>query len=293
MVGKTSSFTNRKHYRLALADTYLDLGQETKIMGILNLTPDSFSADGILNKDDYVSYAKREAERFIGQGADIIDIGGESARPGSKPISVQEELDRIIPTVKAVVSLNKAYVSVDTYKPLVARYALDCGATIINMIRGTRIDKAFLKTVSRYKALIVLMHMQGIPQTMQMNIRYDNVIFDIIEELKMSIDMCLDNGIDRERIIVDPGIGFGKTVEHNLQIIKGLRFFDSLMCPVLIGTSRKSFIGKVLDQSVDKRLLGGLATIGVSILNGVHIVRTHDVSQTKEFVTMMDSILNV
>jgi len=263
-------------------------------MGVINLTPDSFSGDGILkkNKQETLSSAVSFAKKLIKDGADILDIGGESTRPGSKPVAASDEINRIIPVIKKLASQTKTPISADTYKPLVARHALDAGAAIINNIMGSRPNKKLLKAVQQYKASIVLMHIRGTPRTMQNNIRYRNLINEIIEELRKSIEICLEIGIKSDKIIIDPGIGFAKTAEQNLEILNRLTEFRVLKRPVLVGTSRKSFIGKVLDKDARNRLAGTTATVSAAILRGAHIVRIHDVKHIKEAVRMTDAILN-
>ena len=296
---KTFSFLNqtkaRPHFILTAKNLKIPLGEQTKIMGIVNITPDSFSHDGLIKnrKTDYHDAAFRYAQKLIREGADIIDLGGESSRPGSNPVNAPEELKRIIPTLKRLTKTNRVPISVDTYKPLVAKNALEAGASIINNIRGTQIDKSLLKMICDYKAAIVLMHMRGTPQTMQKNITYKNLVREITKELKKSIEICLEIGIKSDRIIIDPGIGFGKTAEQNLEIINCLDVFQTLNQPILIGTSRKSFIGKILKQEVHERLMGTAATVCNSILHGAHIVRIHDVGKLKNLIRMSDAIRNM
>ena len=263
-------------------------------MGIVNITPDSFSHDGrLLNqKTDYTSSAVRLAQRMIRAGADIIDIGGESTRPGTKRISAPEELKRILAAVKILAKTARVPISVDTYKASVAQATLDAGASIINNIKGIESDRALLKMIAHYNAGIVLMHLRGTPRTMQKSIRYGNLIQEIIRELKNSIENCLEIGIKSDKIIIDPGIGFGKTAEHNLEILNRLTKFKILNLPILIGTSRKSFIGKILNKAPQQRLLGTVASTCAGVINGAHIVRVHDVAQTAEVVKVVDAIIN-
>jgi len=287
----------RRDFVVCCGNYKLSLGKRTVVMGIINCTPDSFSKDGCLspsyeNRDNFVHKAERRALKFIKEGADIIDIGGESSRPGASRITAREEAERVIPVIKSLVKKIRVPISVDTYKPLVAKKALDVGACIINNIMGTRLDDRLLSMVRDYGAAIILMHIRGTPSTMQKNISYNNLINDIICELKDSINRCLDIGIDPARIIIDPGIGFGKTVEDNLKIINRLEEFGKLKYPILIGPSRKSFIGKILDKQVNKRLAGTIASVCASVVRGVHIVRVHDVRAVKEAVTIMDEVLN-
>jgi len=285
--------TTRKQYVIQAGKYRLDLGCKTQIMGVVNITPDSFSRDGCLaDNSEGIRKAVRMAKQFVRDGADIIDIGGESSRPGAKRITVKEELDRVIPVLKALVQKFDVPISVDTYKPAVVKEALEAGASIINNIMGVDPDRRILKMVRNYKCAIALMHIQGTPRTMQKRVYYQNIISEIIDALRCSVKTCLDVGISRDQIIIDPGIGFGKTVEHNLEILNCLREFNILKQPILVGPSRKSFIGKVLNREVDQRLIGTVATVCASIINGVHIVRVHDVKQIKESAGMTDAIMN-
>lgn len=261
-------------------------------MGIVNCTPDSFSHDGCLGKGGAPA-AVRYAKKLIREGADIIDIGGESSRPGARQISAAEEIKRVVPVIQALAKTHSTIpISVDTYKTDVTKAALDAGAQIVNNIKGAQPDKKLLQVVRDYKAAVVLMHMKGTPQTMQKNPRYRQIIGEITANLRKSIEICLEIGIKSDRIIIDPGIGFGKTVAHNLNIINNLQDFHVLGCPLLIGTSRKSFIGKILDNDdVKDRLIGSIVTAGTCVLKGAHIIRAHDVKKTKEAVSVLDAIL--
>ena len=271
----------------------LDLGKNTKIMGIVNITPDSFSHDGcITHKKNPTENALTLAKKLIRNGADIIDIGGESSRPGSKRISPQEEIKRVVPAIQKLAKSIKTPISIDTYKPSVAKHALDAGASLVNNIKGTQIERSLLKMVAKYDAAIVLMHMRGTPRTMQKNVRYLDLMREILNSFQKSVEKCLEFGIKSDKIIIDPGIGFGKTVENNLEIIHHLGTLRALNQPILVGTSRKSFIGKTLKKDVGKRLMGSAACVCASILCGVHIVRVHDVKQMHDIVKMSDAILN-
>ena len=262
-------------------------------MGIVNITPDSFSQDGCITRHkDFTKQAVLLAQKLIRQGTDILDLGGESTRPGARKLSVNEEIKRIIPSITALAKKTKVPISVDTYKSAVAKHALDAGASIINNIKGTHAEKSLLKMVKRYNAGIVLMHISGNPRTMQESISYKNVVTEIIDSLRNSIEICLEIGIKSDKIIVDPGIGFGKTFENNLEILNRLDEFKKLKFPILIGTSRKSFIGSVLDKGVRGRIMGTAVTVCAGILNGAHIVRVHDVKEMKDVVKMTDAILN-
>ena len=275
-------------YDLCIRDTLLSLGRVTRIMGIINCTPDSFSGDGKID----VAACLYHARKLIREGADIIDIGGQSTRPGALSVSQQEELRRVIPVVDKLARKTKTPISVDTYKLKVASCALDAGATIVNNIRGTQTSLAFLRMVRDYKACIVLMHMRGIPSTMQSKAHYKNVVKEVIKELQISIEKCLGVGIKKDRIIVDPGIGFAKSVDHNLILINQLDQLNILNCPILLGTSRKSFIGQVLQRDVGGRLMGTAATVTAGVMQGAHIVRVHDVKAIKETLKVTDAILN-
>ena len=289
----SSNIPERKSFTVTASSYNLSLGQHTRIMGIINTTPDSFSQDGCLCKfQENRNTALSLARKHIKEGADIIDIGGESTRPGAKRISAKEEINRTVPTITSLAKTIKIPISIDTYKPPVAKAALDAGASIVNNIMGAKPDLNLLKMIKNYNAAIVLMHIQGTPRTMQKNIHYRDLTAEIIRSLQKSIEKCLEIGIKSDRIIIDPGIGFGKTVEHNLKILNRLGDFKKLRHPLLIGTSRKSFIGKVLNRDVRHRLIGTAATVCAGILKGAHIVRVHNVKAIKETVTMTDAIIN-
>jgi len=283
----------RPHFTILSSCHRIELGKKTKIRGIVNVTPDSFSDDGLLKRmgSDPAAHA-RQALKLIREGADIIDIGGESARSGSKPISYQEEIKRVIPVINILSKKTNTPISIDTYKPEVARLALESGASIVNTIMGAQPKTSLLKIVRQHNAAIILMHMRKTPQTMQRNIFYRYLIPEIINALNKSIQKCLETGIESDRILIDPGIGFAKTAEHNFEIIKHLTEFSILKKPILIGTSRKSFIGKVLCKDPRTRIFGTAATVSACVLNGAHIVRVHDVKQIRDVVDIADTILN-
>jgi len=247
-------------------------------MGILNVTPDSFSDGGRYLKP---ADALAQAEKMAEEGADIIDIGGESTRPFAQPVSVEEEIKRVIPVIRMVRKKIKIPISIDTYKSEVARAALEEGADIINDISALRMDSRMGALVASRKVPVVLMHMQGTPRDMQKNPRYRNVISDIRDFLRERIERAREYGIKEERIIIDPGIGFGKTVRHNLQIIRNLKEFKKLGRPLLVGPSRKSFIGKILNLEVRDRLEGTAAAVALCVWNGADIIRVHDVREMK------------
>jgi dihydropteroate synthase len=257
-------------------------------MGILNVTPDSFSDGGRFFK---LEEAISQGMRLAGEGADIIDIGGESTRPGSEPVSLEEELRRVIPVIQELAKRIDTPISIDTYKSRVAKEALDSGASMVNDISALRFDPEMIKILAEYKAPVVLMHIKGTPKNMQDNPQYQNVVEEIKTHLEDSIKMAKEAGIDENKIIVDPGIGFGKTLEDNLKILKNLKEFASMGRPILIGVSRKSFIGKIFDLPAEQRLEGSLVALAVSITSGANILRVHDVKESKRVARLVDSIL--
>ncbi|MFY9235112.1 MAG: dihydropteroate synthase [Fimbriimonadaceae bacterium] len=261
------------------------------LMGILNVTPDSFSDGGFhLAPEEAI----RAAERMMEEGADLIDVGGESTRPGAAEVPVEEELSRVLPVVREL-RRKRIPVSIDTRKPEVAKAALDLGAKVVNDVFGFR-DPAMIAACSPYDCSICIMHMQGTPETMQAAPRYQNVVEDIRELLLEQVGRCIQGGINRKRIWIDPGIGFGKTVEHNLQILKGLGLMTGTDLPVLVGVSRKSFIGRILGAQdtplrVDDRLEGTLAAQVLAQAAGARIIRTHDVKASRRAIEMAAAIL--
>ncbi|MCR4424755.1 MAG: dihydropteroate synthase [Firmicutes bacterium] len=263
-------------------------GQRTYIMGVLNVTPDSFS-DGGRYQDPAV--AVRHALSMLENGADIIDVGGESSRPGAESVSSEEEFARVAPAVEALTSETHAVVSVDTYKAEVARRCLDLGAHMINDITALAGEGDMASVISRYGVPVVLMHMKGRPRDMQINPHYDSVVHEIHEFLDQRIKYAQEQGIPPCNIIIDPGIGFGKTPEHNLEILARLAEFRSLGRPILVGTSRKSTIGKVLGLPVSERLFGTAATVACAIASGADIVRVHDVREMARVARMTDAIV--
>ncbi len=265
----------------------LDLGSRTHIMGILNVTPDSFS-DGGQFLD--IRQATERARQMVEEGADIIDIGGESTRPGSLEITADEELARIMPVLEKIVPGLGVPVSVDTCKGTVARAALEAGAHLINDTSGLTHDPEMASVACRYGAPLVLMHMKGRPRDMQDNPVYHDLISEIYASLGKSVDTARQAGIGKEHLIIDPGIGFGKTAQHNLEILRRLPEFASLGYPMLLGVSRKYFIGKTLDLPVADRLEGSLAAAAVAILHGAHILRVHDVQASVRVARMVDAI---
>lgn len=283
----------KDNFILSLRGSSLNLDHQTRIMGIINLTPDSFSGDGLYNSKlgSCLNLALIKAKNMVSEGADIIDLGGQSTRPGAKNISAKVELARTLPVVKLLAKKINKPISIDTTRPLVAQACLDSGAQIINDVSGLR-DKRMIKVAARYKAAVVIMHMRGVPLNMQKTIAYHSLIDDIALYLKNAIDRAQAGGIKPDKIIVDPGIGFGKKPEHNLEIIKRLAEFRILGKPILIGTSRKSFIGKVLNADVDNRSIGTLATCVIAAQNGASIIRVHDVKEANQALRMTDAVKN-
>ena len=265
----------------------LTLGVHTHVMGILNVTPDSFS-DGGCYLD--VEQAVTHAELMVAEGATLIDIGGESSRPGASPVSINEELARILPVIRAIAGTVDVFLSVDTYKAEVARRALEAGAHLINDITALRGDATMAAVVSEMEAGLILMHMKGTPRTMQHAPEYHDVIREICDSLQKSIEIAESQGITSDRIIIDPGIGFGKTTEHNLDILKRLSEFRRLHKPLLIGTSRKSFIGNILNLPVTERVEGTTATVCWAIAHGADIVRVHDVKANVRAAQITDAL---
>jgi len=258
------------------------------LMGILNVTPDSFSDGGKFNTIDA---AVARALQMVEDGADIIDIGGESTRPGAEPISLDEELNRTIPVIRKLVTQLSVPISIDTTKSEVARQALDAGAEIVNDISGLTFDRDMLEVCRKADAGICVMHIQGTPQTMQQNPQYGNVVNEVIEFLQQQVDRCLLAGIPAERMCVDPGIGFGKTADHNLELLSAVpRIQQALQRPVLIGHSRKRFLSKILGRTVEEQSAG---SIGVSIALaelGTDILRIHDVCAVRDALVAWDTV---
>lgn len=259
-------------------------------MGVLNITPDSFSDGGYFLEPNDAYQRALQMER---EGADIIDIGGESTRPGSLGVSAEEELKRVIPVLKKLKRRLKIPLSVDTAKAQVAEAALEEGASIINDVSGLRGDERIASLCASYSAGLVIMHMKGTPRTMQRHPAYKNLLEEIRLYLEKGIRIAEAHGVNKESIIIDPGIGFGKTLKHNLKLIKGLSFFKRLGFAVLIGLSRKSFIGKILELEVKKRLIPTVCANAIAIYNGADIIRVHDVREAVMTARMVDAISNV
>jgi dihydropteroate synthase len=282
----TFSFMPAREWRLARRS--LPYGARTLVMGVLNVTPDSFSDGGkFLSLDGAVSHARKMME----EGADIVDVGGESTRPGSEFVSEEEELRRVIPVIEILVKENSVPISIDTTKSNVARAALDAGAEIVNDISGLRFDPSIADEVAKSRAGLVLMHSRGTPKTMQQLPPVVDILSDVIDGLKQSVLIAGEHGVTRESIAIDPGIGFGKTVAQNVELIARLRDLAGAFTdlPILIGPSRKSFIGKLLGGApADQRLYGTIAAVVAAVLNGAHIVRVHDVKEAVDAVRVAE-----
>ena len=265
----------------------IDMNSRTAIMGVLNVTPDSFSDGG-----DYLDPARAVGRgiELAEEGADVIDIGGESTRPGSEPVSDEEELERVLPVIQGLRRVVHIPLSVDTTKALVAGRALDEGVDIINDISALRFDRAMASLVAREKVPVVLMHMQGMPRTMQSQPNYRNVVMEVVDFLRGQIDFAKSEGVDPVNIIIDPGIGFGKNLDHNLELLRSLTSLSSLRQPLLVGPSRKTFIGKVLQLGPEDRLEGSIAAAVAAAMGGANMVRVHDVKATFRALRVADKI---
>jgi dihydropteroate synthase len=277
-------------------------GKKTVVMGIINATPDSFSGDGVMVADDVIVHAVHLAHQFVADGADILDIGGQSTRPGSKPIDADEELQRVIPVIKAVKAATAVPISVDTFWSKVAAEAIKAGAEIVNDVWALRMDPDMAHVVADAGCPIVLMHnrskAKNIAQEKRLGSRYlgaeyDDLIADIKRELMESVSIALDAGVEPSKIILDPGVGFGKSIRQNMRIVNELDQFKSLGFPILLGTSRKSFIGYPLDLPPEDRMEGTAVTVALGIDRGADIVRVHDVKSMVRVARMTDAIVRV
>ncbi len=287
----------RKTYHISWSDYTLELGRRTCIMGVVNVTPDSFSDGGKFY--DYRT-AVAQGEKLAAEGAAIIDIGGESTRPFSDPVPAEEEIRRVVPVIEKLAQRISVPISIDTNKSAVARRALEAGASIINDVAALRFDPAIAALAAEFETPLILMHMLGEPKSMQVLPRYGNLFGEISKFLEDAVKRAEDHGVSRSKIIVDPGIGFGKTATHNLLLIKHLQAFTPLGLPILIGASRKAFIRKILKGANDKDIrpdlpiveTGTQAVVAAAILNGAHIVRVHDVGNTVATVKIVDALMN-
>jgi len=288
----------RNTYELAWGNYHLKLGEQTCIMGVVNVTPDSFSDGG---KFLAAEAAVAQGEKLAAEGADIIDIGGESTRPFSDPVPIENEIQRVVPVIEKLAERLSIPISIDTTKSEVARQAIKAGASIINDISSLRFDPTLAGVAAEFDTPIILMHMLGNPKTMQISPVYKDLIAEIRAFLADAIRRAELSGVPKTRIIVDPGIGFGKTIEHNLLLIRRLKDFQCLDAPILVGTSRKAFIRKILkddraaDIAPDLPVVetGTQATVASAVLNGAHIVRVHDVGTTRATVKVLDAMMNI
>lgn len=284
---KTLSNVFKTHYTIRCPKKTFKLGKKTLLMGVLNVTPDSFSDGGLfLDREKAIA----QGLKMVEDGADLIDIGGESTRPGSKPLDLEEELRRVIPVIEYLAKEVDVPISIDTYKSTVAKKAIEAGAQMINDISGLHFDPDLAHVASKGNVPLILMHTRGTPETMQKDVHYESLFSEILQYLRESIQRAESAGLDPEQIIIDPGIGFGKTLEDNLLIIKNLQELRILGKPILLGTSRKTFIGKILHVEVTERLEGTLSSIAIGVLNGAHIIRCHDVLEAKKAISVADAI---
>lgn len=286
---------------LQIANHTFQWGLRTYVMGILNVTPDSFSGDGIIAKGDVVRVSLQQAKEFVDAGVDILDVGGESTRPGSAPVTAEEEMERVIPVIRALRDqFPDSLISIDTYKAGVAEEAFEAGAHILNDVWALRADSDLANLAAKYEVPVILMHNRSNPASVEVREKlgnayigseYQNLIEDVKRELLESVGIAKKSGIAESHIILDPGIGFGKTREHNLELINRLDEIRSLGYPVLLGSSRKSFIGFTLDLPPDQRVEGTAATIAVGITRGADIVRVHDVVYMTRVAKMTDALV--
>ncbi len=290
-----------KSTSLQVENHTFDWGSRTYVMGILNITPDSFSGDGLISDRDSIEQAVRQAGHFLKHGADILDIGGESTRPGSQIVSAEQEQARVVPVISAIAKeFPEAIISIDTYKSSVAEAGFKAGARILNDVWALRADPELASVVSAFHAPVILMHNRSNPASVEVRAQlgnayigseYDNLLEDVKRELLVSVELAVQAGVEETRIILDPGIGFGKTREHNLELINRLDEIRSLGYPVLLGPSRKSFIGFTLDLPPDQRIEGTSAAVAVGITRGADIIRVHDVKEMARVAKMTDAIV--
>lgn len=282
---------------LRIGGRAFDWGDRTYIMAVVNVTTDSFSGDGL---GDDVEAALAQVERMIEEGADLIDVGGESTRPGSEPISAEEEMDRVVPVIEGLGQRGDIPISIDTYRAEVAEAALAAGAHLINDVWGLHMDPQIAEVAARHEVPVILMHNRSRPKDAgrterlggrYLGVEYEDLMADVIRELRESISLALEAGVDRDKIVVDPGIGFGKTVEQSLQLMANLAELKVLGCPILVGPSRKSFIGYTLDLPLEERVEGTAAAVAVGIANGADIVRVHDVKEMVRVARMTDAMV--
>lgn len=285
---------------LQIGSSLFQWGSQTYVMGIINATPDSFSGDGLIQSEDWVQQAVEQGIGFVEAGAHILDVGGESTRPGADPVEADAELQRVIPVIEALSQAVDVPISIDTYKAVVAEAALDAGAHMVNDVWGLRLDANLAAFCAERNVPLILMHNRSNPRNAvqeaklggrYIGTKYNNLLQDVVDELKISIKLAHAAGITDDKIIIDPGIGFGKTVEQNLALLDQLDFFKSLGYPILLGPSNKSFIGYTLDLPPDDRLEGTAATISIGIDRGADIIRVHQVKAMSRIAKMTDAII--
>ena len=277
-----------------------DWGTRTYVMGILNVTPDSFSGDGLMSHGELIEQSLRQADYFLKHGADVLDIGGESTRPGSQIVSAEEEIERVVPVIQAISKqFPDALISIDTYKAKVAEEAFKAGAHILNDVWALRADPKLASVAKGFNALVILMHNRSNPASVEVREQlgnayvgseYDDLLEDVKRELLVSVELAKKAGVEETQIILDPGIGFGKTREHNLKLINRLDEVRALGYPILLGPSRKSFIGFTLDLPADERVEGTAAAVAVGITRGADIIRVHDVKEMARVAKMTDAL---
>lgn len=284
-----------KKYTLSWGDHKLELGRRTLIMGIVNVTPDSFSDGGVFFSHEK---AVEQAKNLVWEGADLLDIGGESTRPFSEPVSEEEEIRRVVPVIEKIVKTVSVPISIDTTKSEVAKRALDAGASIINDVGAMRMDPQMPDVAARAKVPVILMHMKGTPKTMQVAPEYEDLFAEIRDFLSKAVEKIVKKGVEKSNIIIDPGIGFGKTLHHNLDLIKNLEKLTPLDAPILMGPSRKMFIRNLLKKDNEKDIdpalplveTGTQAAVAASALNGAHIIRVHNVADTVATLKIIDAV---
>ena len=286
-IGDALADYNRRTFTLSLGSRSLELGRRTAVMGIVNVSPDSFYDGG---RHFSAEKAVEHGLRLAGEGADILDVGGESTRPGAQPVEAGEEQERILPVIEGLAARSAVPVSVDTYKGSTARRALEAGAVMINDISGLSFDGQMARIAAEGGAALVVMHMRGEPRTMQKDPSYGNLMGEIVESLARSLETAAEGGVDPGQTVVDPGIGFGKTLEHNLHLISHLSELRSLGRPILAGPSRKSFTGAFGDLPPEERLEGTLAAVSLAIAGGAHLVRVHDVGAVRRAADVADAV---
>ena len=295
------TFLFMKSTTLQIGSFTFHWGSRTYVMGILNVTPDSFSGDGIFAAGDVTEQAVKQAEGFLANGADILDVGGESTRPGSEPVNAENEMERVVPVIAALrQNFPDVLISIDTYKASVAEAAIRAGANIVNDVWGFRADPEIASVAARYRTPVILMHNRSNPASVEVREKlggtyvgaeYADLVEDVKRELMNSVEIALKAGVEEKLVLLDPGIGFGKKREHNLELINRLDEIRSLGYPILLGTSRKSFIGFTLDLPPDQRVEGTAATVAVGITRGADMIRVHDVKEMARVAKMTDALV--